>query len=729
MSNYPLLQWLKARAKQVWLLILFVPLIVALTWGTFLEKNAYVTFAYARNLVAGRQVTYGLALAGAPLAAPLYVAALASLNKVGIPLAQAGLVLSSLGWGATALTLYYVALTMGQPLAATVSAALMVLNPFMVSTLGTEIPWVLALSWTAIALALKKRWRTQTAVLVLMLGTHFHWSTLVLVTLLLGLRWAEEKRFPLRPSLVLTITALVWALVATRNFGTPFSPLQSLVAPGRHLQQLTGESELYWLSLPLMGLGCLAVKRKAVWAGLLWGAFTLVIADPVGEPAAIVASPFLASLGIDWTIKWLDAQDSTQLDHRMLTVGLVLIAALPLGIAQATSLYHRYQARPLARHAIERQVGDWLSARSEPEDTVFGSRRIACLAHGPAVLWDGRAQDQVEMSSVMDVLNARPPRYCVSFNTIAWSWLTRTGWFQDRYEPLQTFETPYDSTSPFTVWGYCFSEFDGGEPQSARTALPNGIALVDWRYWPKWVEPGDAVYVTLRFQATQPVTVSFRTIVRVFSPTDGASWAQRDVKAPRSMPIDWWQAGQVIAERYVLTTTMDMPVGAYPLDISVPGSDVEGLALGYVAVPWRGKMEGATSVEATFSDQIRLVGFERLSSLSAGTEVAVTLYWDALRPPDDNYTVFVHLIGPDGHQVSGHDGLPMDGRYPTRGWLPGKIVPDTHRFVLGSGIPAGTYRLQVGMYQWPSLERLPVWNHGGEEQPDRTLLLQTLEIP
>jgi len=205
----------------VWLLILFVPLIVALTWGTFLEKNAYVTFAYARNLVAGRQVTYGLALAGAPLAAPLYVAALASLNKVGIPLAQAGLVLSSLGWGATALTLYYVALTMGQPLTATVSAALMVLNPFMVSTLGTEIPWVLALSWTAIALALKKRWRTQTAVLVLMLGTHFHWSTLVLVTLLLGLRWAEEKRFPLRPSLVLTITALVWALVATRNFGTP----------------------------------------------------------------------------------------------------------------------------------------------------------------------------------------------------------------------------------------------------------------------------------------------------------------------------------------------------------------------------------------------------------------------------------------------------------------------------------------------------------------------------
>jgi hypothetical protein len=38
------------------------------------------------------------------------------------------------------------------------------------------------------------------------------------------------------------------------------------------------------------------------------------------------------------------------------------------------------------------------------------------------------------------------------------------------------------------------------------------------------------------------------------------------------------------------------------------------------------------------------------------------------------------------------------------------------------------YRLQVGMYRWPSLERLPVWDSGGIEQVDRVIVLQSIEV-
>jgi hypothetical protein len=332
------------------------------------------------------------------------------------------------------------------------------------------------------------------------------------------------------------------------------------------------------------------------------------------------------------------------------------------------------------------------------------------------------------MSLLMDALNASLPEYCVSVNNIAWNWLTMTGWFQERYELLGRYETAYDARAPFLVWGYRTSGFDYGQIRPVHALLPEGVHLLRSRHWPERIEPGDAVYVTLYFQSTQAVSSAFQTRVRVFSPTDGANWAHQNKMAPHSMPADWWRPGQVIAERFVLTTTTETPVGAYPLDLSVSGTQVEGLVLGYVSVPWRGTMEGATRFEATLSDQIRLLGFEAPNTGSVGSEIHITLYWEAIRPPDDNYIAFVHLVGPTGQPATSHDGIPMNKRYPTLGWGPGDVVPDTHSLPLEPDMPLGTYTLKVGMYRWPSMERLPVRNDGGIEQADQAITLCTVEI-
>jgi hypothetical protein len=90
--------------------------------------------------------------------------------------------------------------------------------------------------------------------------------------------------------------------------------------------------------------------------------------------------------------------------------------------------------------------------------------------------------------------------------------------------------------------------------------------------------------------------------------------------------------------------------------------------------------------------------------------------------------VFVHLLDADGRLVAQHDGPPMEGRYPATAWLPGDVVPDVHRITLGPDTPAGTYQLQVGMYGWPSLERLLIWDEHGVEQINGVIILQSVQV-
>jgi hypothetical protein len=212
---------------------------------------------------------------------------------------------------------------------------------------------------------------------------------------------------------------------------------------------------------------------------------------------------------------------------------------------------------------------------------------------------------------------------------------------------------------------------------------------------------------------------------------------------PHNVPVDWGRTGQVVAEQFVLTTTTDIPVGAYQVNVSAATSDLQTLlplyrrddtapldrvTLGYVVVPWQDGLDAAKRVGARLGEHVTLAGYEALGSASPGTGFDVTLYWEPLQPPGDDYVVFVHLLGADGQLVAGHDGPPMEGRYPTQAWLPGDIVPDVHHIALGPDIPAGAYHLQAGMYRWPSMERLPVWDEDGVEQPDRVVVLQPVEV-
>ena len=97
-------------------------------------------------------------------------------------------------------------------------------------------------------------------------------------------------------------------------------------------------------------------------------------------------------------------------------------------------------------------------------------------------------------------------------------------------------------------------------------------------------------------------------------------------------------------------------------------------------------------------------------SLAPGETLELALTWEALRRPEDNYTLFAQLIGPDGKVWGQQDGPAGRTGHSTAAWLPGERVRLPWSVPLKPDAPSGTYRLLVGMYRQASggVERLPL---------------------
>jgi hypothetical protein len=116
---------------------------------------------------------------------------------------------------------------------------------------------------------------------------------------------------------------------------------------------------------------------------------------------------------------------------------------------------------------------------------------------------------------------------------------------------------------------------------------------------------------------------------------------------------------------------------------------------------------------------VTLHGYD-LSSETAlpGQTLTLSLVWQSLTAEiPANYTVFVHLVGPEGEIAAQGDGVPVNGFRPTTGWRTNEVILDEHIIPIADGIPPGTYQLWVGFYDPANNSRLaPVVN--GDVQPD-----------
>jgi hypothetical protein len=134
-------------------------------------------------------------------------------------------------------------------------------------------------------------------------------------------------------------------------------------------------------------------------------------------------------------------------------------------------------------------------------------------------------------------------------------------------------------------------------------------------------------------------------------------------------------------------------------------------------------------LEADFSNRAVLIGVDcsipsrsNCQVAAPGETVTLTLYWRAEAGMDKNYTVFTHLLSSDETVMVNADHAPPK---PTQGWVPTEIIADMVALTLPADLPAGDYRLEVGLYDAadPAFARLPLTT--GET---RLILPQALSI-
>jgi len=106
-------------------------------------------------------------------------------------------------------------------------------------------------------------------------------------------------------------------------------------------------------------------------------------------------------------------------------------------------------------------------------------------------------------------------------------------------------------------------------------------------------------------------------------------------------------------------------------------------------------------------NELALLDAETIGTLRPGAEAGISVRWQALRPLDRDYTVFFHVIGPDGQVIGQHDTMPRDNTLPTSQWRPGQVVDDRYRAALKPDAPPDAdIRYNLGLYQWQTGQRL-----------------------
>jgi hypothetical protein len=249
------------------------------------------------------------------------------------------------------------------------------------------------------------------------------------------------------------------------------------------------------------------------------------------------------------------------------------------------------------------------------------------------------------------------------------------------------------------------------------------------------VAPGDSFPLTLHWRVEQPIGQH----LTVFNHLLDQSLTQRG--GADRIPLKYyssvlWVPGEIISDAYEVPVEASAPAGVYWLDVGLYPSDRPDLtlpltqagqpladnsvALGPLKVG--GPPAGVTTGQAdplyrrpvVFGEQIKLLGFDLTGvaghPLTADPvappqpfvfepdrgELRLTLYWQALTVPNDDYRVFIHVLDGQGRLVAQFDGPPAAGAYPTLLWDPGEIIIDPHPL---PDLPPGPHRLNIGLYQ------------------------------
>ncbi len=166
-----------------------------------------------------------------------------------------------------------------------------------------------------------------------------------------------------------------------------------------------------------------------------------------------------------------------------------------------------------------------------------------------------------------------------------------------------------------------------------------------------------------------------------------------------------WLVSVALAGLFILAIISPIlllhPAYAYPKMLSaeqlspIIGTEPRGLRFGEIA-----------ELQGVILDQ---------KSATAGEVLPVQVCWRTLAEAEKDYSVLVHLVGPNNSVVASRHTYPGLGSYPTSLWEPGQLFCDQ----INIDIPEDLlhtlrYRVEIGIFDTQTGERLPPYDLNGD---------------
>jgi hypothetical protein len=240
------------------------------------------------------------------------------------------------------------------------------------------------------------------------------------------------------------------------------------------------------------------------------------------------------------------------------------------------------------------------------------------------------------------------------------------------------------------------------------------------------VAPGQPFPIELVWQRTTPQEETPQVFLHLVG-RDGTFYSQLDFPPLRGLyPVSLWQEGIRYPDRLTWTLPAHLPPGRYRVDLGLyrlvdrttwgvvlesPGRSADRVVLDYVVVPPPDGPTKVTTLPETplFGGAIRLLGIAPdlgQTTLRPGSRLLLSFLWEAQARPDEDYTLFVHLVDDSGAIRAQTDIQPLGGFYPTSFWDEREEVYDTVPLDLPATLPPGEYSLRLGWYLYSTGQRL-----------------------
>lgn len=254
-------------------------------------------------------------------------------------------------------------------------------------------------------------------------------------------------------------------------------------------------------------------------------------------------------------------------------------------------------------------------------------------------------------------------------------------------------------------------------PSSARPVYAEfeDVALVAYERSDRRYSAGDHVRLTLYWQVLAPSTVDNSLYLRLVDDNQQTIGSYTTYPGAGSLRTSKWREAAIYPDEYIIPIS-SAAYGSYPFVLRVAWQNGEGsilatdaagrqiepvlLDIGAVVTPRQHTAalefnEILGDDQPVFDEVIRLEGFQLDISRNE-----ISLHWKADSAPEENYTIFAHLLDESGDILSQADAAP---RLPTRYWRWGETFSTFHQFppeplMLDHQVAVGLYLRDVQGY-------------------------------